>query len=143
MSTLPSRRHFLLGAAAALSVPAAVAQRKRPNILFVIADLQRMWLTLHVRQEDARHVRAKQAVRFRPDKESPEVVGEVGWISPTVDERTRAIAERVAREARARSGPDATFEQRREAAARVMSEVLCELRAEEEARGAGSSKEGK
>ena len=38
MSTLPSRRNFLLGAAAALSVPAAVAQRKRPNILFVIAD---------------------------------------------------------------------------------------------------------
>ena len=27
-----------MGAAAALSVPAAIAQRKRPNILFVIAD---------------------------------------------------------------------------------------------------------
>lgn len=58
-----------------------------------------------------------------------------------VDERTRAIAARVRLEARARSGPDATFEQRREAAAQVMSEVLGELRAEEEGRVAPSSKE--
>jgi hypothetical protein len=60
-----------------------------------------------------------------------------------VDERTRAIAQRVAREARARSGPDATFEERREAAARVMSEVLSELCAEEECREALASKAGK
>jgi hypothetical protein len=57
-----------------------------------------------------------------------------------VDERTRAIAQRVAREARVRSGPDATFEERREAAARVMSEVLSELRAEDESRVAPASK---
>jgi hypothetical protein len=37
MSMVSSRRDFLLGAAAALSAPAAIAQQKRPNILFVIA----------------------------------------------------------------------------------------------------------
>ena len=65
------------------------------KVLFVVADPRRMWLTLHVRQEDAQHVRLKQTVRFRPDKQSPEVVGEVAWISPTVDERTRAVPVRV------------------------------------------------
>jgi hypothetical protein len=60
-----------------------------------------------------------------------------------VNEQTRSIAARVAREARARSGPDATFEQRREAAAQVMSEVLSALRAEDECRVALASKEEK
>jgi hypothetical protein len=60
-----------------------------------------------------------------------------------VDEQTRAIAQRVGREARARSGPEATFEERREAAARVMSEVLSELRAEDECRVAPVAKAGK
>ena len=38
MNLVPSRRDFLLGAAAALSRSVATAQQKRPNILFVIFD---------------------------------------------------------------------------------------------------------
>jgi arylsulfatase A-like enzyme len=38
MSTPPTRRHLLFGAAAAFAAPLLKAQQKRPNILFVIAD---------------------------------------------------------------------------------------------------------
>lgn len=65
------------------------------KLLFVVADPKRMWLTLHVRQEDASLVRIGQAVRFSGDESSPGVAGEVAWISPTVDERTRAVPVRA------------------------------------------------
>ena len=38
MSTVSSRRDFLLRSAAALSASVAIAQERRPNILFAIAD---------------------------------------------------------------------------------------------------------
>ncbi|HEV3258535.1 MAG TPA: efflux RND transporter periplasmic adaptor subunit [Gemmataceae bacterium] len=58
--------------------------------LFVVADPSRMWLTLSVRLEDARHLAPRQPLRFRPDG-GDEVAGTVGWIGTAVDEKTRTV----------------------------------------------------
>jgi cobalt-zinc-cadmium efflux system membrane fusion protein len=61
------------------------------EVLFTVADPRHMWLILSVRQEDAKYVKRGQPVRFTPDDGSVEVVGEVAWISPAVDEQTRTL----------------------------------------------------
>jgi cobalt-zinc-cadmium efflux system membrane fusion protein len=63
--------------------------------LFVLADTRRMWLTLGVAQEDARHVRVGQTVRFRSAALDGEVTGPVSWISTAVDPRTRTVKVRA------------------------------------------------
>jgi cobalt-zinc-cadmium efflux system membrane fusion protein len=63
--------------------------------LFIIADTSRMWLTLHVRQEDTKGVCLGQSVRFRPDGGAEEVTGKLDWISPAVDEKTRTVKVRA------------------------------------------------
>lgn len=71
--------------------------------LFVVADPRQLWLTLHVRQEEARFVRARdeagttrgQEVRFRSEAIPQEVSGEVVWLSTAVDERTRTVQVRA------------------------------------------------
>jgi cobalt-zinc-cadmium efflux system membrane fusion protein len=63
--------------------------------LFVVADPRRAWLTLNVRQEDARLVRLGQPVRFRPDGDPEEVAGQVAWVSTAVDEKTRTVKVRA------------------------------------------------
>jgi multidrug efflux pump subunit AcrA (membrane-fusion protein) len=63
--------------------------------LFTLADPQRLWLVLHVRQEEARYVRPELPVRFRPDDGGAELEGRVSWISPVIDERTRTLPVRV------------------------------------------------
>jgi membrane fusion protein, heavy metal efflux system len=65
--------------------------------IFGVADVERMWLVLEVRQEDARYVSLGQAVRFRPSdrKDEPEVKGAVSWISTSADEQTRTVKVRV------------------------------------------------
>ena len=65
------------------------------KVLFVVADLGRMWLTMHLRQEDARHVKVGQKVRFAADAGRAEVGGTLAWVSPEVDEKTRTQAVRV------------------------------------------------
>ena len=65
------------------------------DILFTVADPARMWLTLHVRQEDARYVAIGRQVTFRTDDGAHEVSGPLSWISPTVDPRTRTLEARV------------------------------------------------
>jgi cobalt-zinc-cadmium efflux system membrane fusion protein len=65
------------------------------DVLFTVADPGRMWLVLHVRQEDARYVAVGQNVAFRADGGDREVTGPVAWISPTVDPRTRTVRVRV------------------------------------------------
>ena len=65
------------------------------KVLFVVADLGRMWLTMHLRQEDARLVKVGQKVRFGTDAAREEVAGTVAWVSPEVDEKTRTQAVRV------------------------------------------------
>ncbi len=66
-------------------------------VLFSVADVSRLWLTLAVRQEDVKYVSLGQPVRFRPSdsKNEPEIVGLVGWISTAADDQTRTLKVRV------------------------------------------------
>ena len=79
------------------------------KLLFTVANPQQMWLTLNVRQEDAKYVSRELSVVFRPDDGSPEVTGEVSWISPTIDERTRTLPVRVKIDNSAGTLRDKTF----------------------------------
>jgi cobalt-zinc-cadmium efflux system membrane fusion protein len=71
--------------------------------LFVVADTRQVWLTLQVRQEDAKLLCARDAakgtpgqpVRFLPGGADREVRGEVVWISTAIDEKTRTVQVRV------------------------------------------------
>jgi membrane fusion protein, heavy metal efflux system len=65
--------------------------------LFAISDTSRLWLTLNVRQEDAKYLKLGQRVLFRPSdsKEEPEIRGELSWISTAADEQTRTVKVRV------------------------------------------------
>ena len=63
--------------------------------LFVVADPQTLWLTLNVPQEGAKYVKQGLEVRFRTDDESPEIIGKITWISPSIDEQTRTLRVRV------------------------------------------------
>lgn len=65
------------------------------TILYTLADPDRIWLTLAVRQEDARYVKTGLPVTFRPDDGTAEVRGKVSWISPAIDARTRTLQVRV------------------------------------------------
>jgi cobalt-zinc-cadmium efflux system membrane fusion protein len=78
-------------------------QADAARVLFVVADTQRMWLTLQVRQEDAGLVRPGdtaartpgQRVRFLPAGADREVTGEVAWVSTAIDEKTRTVQVRA------------------------------------------------
>ncbi len=64
--------------------------------LFVVADPRQVWLTLNVRQEDARYLRLGLPVRFRAEGGAAEVAGKVSFISTDVDEKTRTVRVRAA-----------------------------------------------
>jgi len=66
------------------------------STLFTVADPTRLWLQLHVRQEDAKYVRRGLPVKFRTDDDQQEVAGSVAWVSPALDEQTRTVRLRVA-----------------------------------------------
>jgi membrane fusion protein, heavy metal efflux system len=77
------------------------------KVLFVVADLRRLWMSLDLRVEDAPRVASGNEVRFRPDGSRAEVSGRVNWISAAVDERTRTVRVRASldnAEGRLRSG---------------------------------------
>lgn len=63
--------------------------------LLTIADPKRLWLTLHVRLEDAAKVKIGQKVRFRHGGHAKPDEGRVAWISVAVDEKTRTLPLRV------------------------------------------------
>jgi cobalt-zinc-cadmium efflux system membrane fusion protein len=65
------------------------------HVLLTVADPHRLWLLLNVRQEDAKHVSLGLPVQFHPDDGSPLVAGEISWLSPSVDVRTRTLQARV------------------------------------------------
>jgi cobalt-zinc-cadmium efflux system membrane fusion protein len=65
------------------------------DVLFTVADPSHMWLTLHVRQEDARYVAPNQEVVFHTDSSAEKITGRISWISPTIDPRTRTLQARV------------------------------------------------
>jgi cobalt-zinc-cadmium efflux system membrane fusion protein len=84
--------------------------------LFTVADLSRMWISLSVRVEDVGRLKLGQTLTFRPDQTLPArstalrklgrrvpfsplrntlphegVKGQIEWISPEVDEKTRTV----------------------------------------------------
>ncbi|GHT42097.1 hypothetical protein FACS189443_4720 [Planctomycetales bacterium] len=63
--------------------------------LLTIADPQRMWIMLNVRQEDAPYIRLGQQVRFTSDNGDQKAGGAISWISPSVDDKTRALKVRA------------------------------------------------
>ncbi len=65
------------------------------KVLFVIADVSRMWLTLDLRLEDAPLVAHGQPVFFQPDGAKTQVGGKVVWKSTAVDEKTRTVKVRA------------------------------------------------
>jgi membrane fusion protein, heavy metal efflux system len=65
------------------------------KVLLVVADVRQMWLTLNVRQEDARLLTLGQLVRFHTNDSTAEVSGMVRWISTAVDEKTRTVKVRA------------------------------------------------
>jgi cobalt-zinc-cadmium efflux system membrane fusion protein len=56
-----------------------------------------MWLTLDVRQDDAKYLALGQPVLFRPSdsKTEPEIKGSLAWISTEADDQTRTVKVRV------------------------------------------------
>jgi len=65
------------------------------DVLYTVADPRRMWLTLAVRQEDARYLKRGLPVEFRTDNSGQQLSGEIAWVSPTIDPRTRTLEARV------------------------------------------------
>jgi len=71
------------------------------STLFGIADVRRLWLTLAVRQSEARYIAVGQKVLFRSSESGgesggeAEIEGSVGWISTAADDRTRTVKVRV------------------------------------------------
>ena len=67
------------------------------STLFDVTDTTRLWLTLNVRQEDAKYVALGQRVLFRASDSShdPEDKGTVSWISTEADDVTRTVKVRV------------------------------------------------
>lgn len=63
--------------------------------LLTLANLNPMWLTLHVKQEDADRLSLGQKVKFRADGGARDVEGQMSFISPSVDEATRTIKVRA------------------------------------------------
>jgi cobalt-zinc-cadmium efflux system membrane fusion protein len=67
------------------------------SVLFAVADTSTMWLTLSVREEDAKYVSLRQTVLFRPNsaRDESEIKGAVAWISTSADDQTRTVKVRV------------------------------------------------
>lgn len=66
-------------------------------LLFTVADFNRMWLTLNVREEDAPYLILGQSVLFRANskRDEQQVKGTISWISTSADEHTRTVKVRV------------------------------------------------
>jgi cobalt-zinc-cadmium efflux system membrane fusion protein len=77
------------------AVEGEVVDSKSP--LFDVADTSRLWLTLNVRQEDAKYVSLGQTALFRSSDSAaePETKGTVSWISTDADDVTRTVKVRV------------------------------------------------
>ncbi|MCI0457089.1 MAG: efflux RND transporter periplasmic adaptor subunit [Gemmataceae bacterium] len=75
------------------AVASDVVETTKP--LFVVADTSQMWLTLHVRQEEAKHLALGQTVRFRADGGAAEATGKITLIDTAVDEKTRTVKARA------------------------------------------------
>jgi cobalt-zinc-cadmium efflux system membrane fusion protein len=79
-------RHVVEGEVVDTSIP-----------LFDVADLSRLWMMLHVKQEEAKYLTVGQKVLFRPSyaSDEQEIGGAVAWISTAADDQTRMVKVRV------------------------------------------------
>lgn len=91
---IPVRAPFAGVVLSADAVAGETAEPGRP--LFVVADPRRVWVTLHVRADDAGRVAFGHAVRFRTDGSADEFGGTVEWIGRAADEATRTVPVRAA-----------------------------------------------
>lgn len=79
-----------------LSADAVAGEMTEPGqVLFVVVDPRRVWITFHVRPDDARRVAAGQSVRFRADGSSVDSESHVTWVGTTADESTRTVPVRA------------------------------------------------
>jgi multidrug efflux pump subunit AcrA (membrane-fusion protein) len=65
------------------------------RILFQVADVRQMWLTLNVPLENMNQLAIGQAVHFRADGSRETVVGKLDWISTSADRMTRMVQVRA------------------------------------------------
>ena len=86
---------FAVRLAACALLLAAVAPARAADAGKLLPADADVVLTLNVRQEDARHLKLGQPVRFRPSGEGTEAAGTVSWISTAVDEKTRTVKVRA------------------------------------------------
>ena len=66
-------------------------------MIFGVADVRQMWLTLDVRQVDAQYLALGQSVLFRSSEQEnePEIKGSIRWISTSADDQTRTVKVRA------------------------------------------------
>jgi multidrug efflux pump subunit AcrA (membrane-fusion protein) len=65
------------------------------RILFQVADVRRMWLTLNVPLENMSQLAIGQQVHFRTDGSRESASGTIDWISTSADKMTRMIQVRA------------------------------------------------
>ncbi len=65
------------------------------NVLFKIADTERMWLVLNVSLENANHVSLGQKILFTLDGSNQLITGKINWISTSADKTTRTVTVRA------------------------------------------------
>lgn len=67
----------------------------RESVPFVIADLDTVWLDIHVYQRDLDLVRPGQTVFLTPDPDHPPLKAVISYVSPVVDEASRTALARA------------------------------------------------
>lgn len=67
----------------------------REHAVFVVADLGSVWADITVYQRDLPHVAAGQSVAISGGHGLPQASGRISYVSPVVDETTRAALARV------------------------------------------------
>ena len=65
------------------------------KVLFIVANVDRMWLTMNIQLEDMKKLAVGQHLRFRADGSAGEVKGTITWMSTAADEKTRTIKVRA------------------------------------------------
>tara|TARA_R110000868_G_scaffold370319_2_gene633806 strand:- start:23507 stop:25177 length:1671 start_codon:yes stop_codon:yes gene_type:complete len=65
------------------------------RILFRVADMSQMWLTLNIPLEHMEQLAIGQTVRFRADGSRHEVESKLDWISTSTDQQTRMVQVRA------------------------------------------------
>jgi cobalt-zinc-cadmium efflux system membrane fusion protein len=73
-----------------------IGEKVGEDEVFVIADLASVWVDLDVSQKDLGSIRKHQAVTISASGvDVPDVDGEIGFVSPIIDEATRTAVARV------------------------------------------------